>query len=119
MNYELTEGSPDGKKQEFAFYLAKLKRLHLIKYDEDRAFICGGFRHPKYKNNVVMIWGEYIHLTSLGIKLVEDAKKSATEQFKEKEIGGTSREGEADKDEFNELFVKSMDEYLKRISEKR
>ena len=41
-NYNLIEKYPKEKKQEFAFYLKKLRRLGLIKYEEKEVFVKGG-----------------------------------------------------------------------------
>jgi hypothetical protein len=70
-NYKLIEEDPKKKKQEFAFYLKKLKRLGLVKYEEKEAFAKGGSRSTKYNNNVTMICEGKIHIASKGIKLVE------------------------------------------------
>ena len=70
-NYKLKEEDPKDKKQEFAFYLGKLKRLGFVKYEEKEAFLKGGTRSIKYSNNVTMICEDKIHIDSKGIKLVE------------------------------------------------
>ena len=70
-NYNLIESEQKKKKQEFAFYLKNLRRLELIKYDENEAFEKGGSRSTKYNNNVTSICGEKIHIDSKGLKLVE------------------------------------------------
>ena len=70
-NYKLTEEDPKKKKQEFAFYLGKLKRLGFVKYEEKEAFLKDGIRSTKYNNNVAMIYEDKIHIDSKGIKLVE------------------------------------------------
>jgi hypothetical protein len=70
-NYNLIEKEQKKKEQEFAFYLKKLRRLGLIKYDENEAFANGGSRSTKYNNNVTSICGDKIHIDSKGIKLVE------------------------------------------------
>lgn len=70
-NYTLNEEDPKYKKQEFAFYLGKLKRLGFIKYEEDEAFLNIGIGSTKYNNNATMIYEDKIHIDSKGIKLVE------------------------------------------------
>lgn len=75
-NYKLEEKDPHDKKQEFAFYLGKLKRLGFIKYDEKEAFLKGGSCSIKYNNNVAKVCEDKIHIDSEGIKLVEEAKKT-------------------------------------------
>ena len=70
-NYKLTEEDPKEKKQEFAFYLERLKRLGFIKYEEKEAFLKAGSHSTKYNNNVAMISGDKIHIDSEGAKLVE------------------------------------------------
>jgi len=70
-NYTLIEEEPKMKKQEFAFYLNKLKKLGLIKYKEKVAFAKGGSRNDKYNNNVTIICEDEIHIDYKGIKLVE------------------------------------------------
>jgi hypothetical protein len=70
-NYKLNEEDPKEKKQEFAFYLGKLKRLGFVKYEEKEVFLKGGGRSTKYNNNVYMICEDKIHIDSKGIKLVE------------------------------------------------
>ena len=70
-NYNLAEEDPKKKKQEFAFYLKKLKKLCLIKYEEKEVFEKGGSRNTKYNNNVTIIYEEKIHIDTKGIKLVE------------------------------------------------
>ncbi len=70
-NYNLTEEDSKDKKQEFASYLGKLKKLGFVKYEEKEAFVKCGSRSPKYNNNVVMICEDKIHIDSKGIKLVE------------------------------------------------
>lgn len=107
MDYELTEPNPDDRSKEFAFYLAKLKILYLIEYDESRAFICGGWINQKYKNNVIMVWGEHIHITRYGIELVSKLRKRTTEQPDE--------EG-SEEDKLNELFTKNAEDYLKKMT---
>ena len=54
-NYNLIEEDPKKKKQEFAFYLKKLKRLGLVKYEEKEAFTKAGRCSTKYNNNVTII----------------------------------------------------------------
>ena len=71
-NYILTESDPKEKKQEFAYYLARLKELGFIKYEEAEAFINSGIHSIKYNNNVDVIYGDKIHIDSKGIKLVEE-----------------------------------------------
>ena len=70
-DYKLTEEDPKEKKQEFAFYLGKLKKLGLIKYEEKEAFLKAGSCSTKYNNNVDMICGDKIHIDYAGVKLVE------------------------------------------------
>jgi len=70
-NYILKEEDPKDKKQEFAFYLGKLKRLGFIKYEEKEAFLKSGSRSTKYNNNVTIICEDKIHIDSKGIKLVD------------------------------------------------
>jgi len=70
-NYILTEEDPKEKKQEFAFYLERLKGLGFIKYEEREAFLKAGSRSTKYNNNVDMICGDKIHIDYEGTKLVE------------------------------------------------
>jgi len=70
-NYKLTEEDPKNKIQEFAFYLKRLKRLGLIKYEEKEVFSKGGSHSTKYNNNVTIIYEDKIHIDSKGIKLVE------------------------------------------------
>lgn len=70
-NYKLTEEDPEKRKQEFAFYLGKLKRLGFVKFEEKEAFFKIGIHSAKYNNNVAMIYEENIHIDSKGIKLVE------------------------------------------------
>ena len=116
LDYELTEKDPKEKTQEGAFYLGKLQRLGFIDYDEEKAFICGGWQNTKYKNNVIMIWGERLHITPKGIELVEDAKKTTVQNFKEKGIDVAKGLGGVLKAEFNELFAKSVGECFKKIT---
>lgn len=71
-NYILNEKDPKEKKQEFVYYLARLKELGFIKYEEDEAFINSGSCSAKYNNNVAMIYGDKIHIDSKGIELVEN-----------------------------------------------
>ena len=99
MNYELTKLDPRKKEKEFAFYLTELKKMNLVTYDEDKAFSCGGCSSPIYNNNVLIVWGENVHISPLGIKLVEDTKKSTVKS-------------EVLMDGFNELFVKNLAGYL-------
>lgn len=70
-NYKLEEIDPNDKKQEFAFYLDKLKRLGFIKYEEKEAFLKGGNCSAKYNNNVKRVCEDKIHIDSEGIKFVE------------------------------------------------
>jgi len=78
-NYKLIEEDPKKKKQEFAFYLNKLKKLGLIKYEEKEAFAKGGSRSTKYNNSVTIICEEKIHIDSKGIRLVERSIYSNSE----------------------------------------
>jgi len=78
-NYKLIEEDPKGKRQEFAFYLGKLKRLGFIKYEEKEAFLKHGSLNTKYNNNVTLIYGNKIHIDSKGIKLVERYNYSDSE----------------------------------------
>lgn len=78
-NYKLTEEDPKNMKQEFAFYLKKLKRLGFIRFEEKEAFLKSGISSTKYNNNVSMIYGEKIHIASKGIKLVEWYNHSSSE----------------------------------------
>lgn len=112
-NYELTETDTNERKQEFAFYLSKLKRLGFIEYEDNKAFSCGGWRSQKYRLNVLIFWSENIHIAFLGIRLVEEVRKATADNLKEKGISAPTEETE-----FNELFVKNMNEYLNRISSK-
>ncbi|MBU3128307.1 hypothetical protein LGL55_06600 [Clostridium tagluense] len=75
-NYKLEEKDPHDKKQEFAFYLRKLKRLGFIKYEEAEAFLKGGIRSIKYDNNVKKVCEDKIHIDFEGIRLVEQANKT-------------------------------------------
>ncbi|MBU3180330.1 hypothetical protein [Clostridium psychrophilum] len=84
-NYKLEEDEPKKKKQEFAFYLKKLKTLGLIKYEEREVFVKDGIRSNKYNNSVTAIYGNKIHIDSKGIKLVEGYNYSNSE-IKEKII---------------------------------
>lgn len=70
-NYTLIEKEPKKKIQELAFYLKKLRRLGLIRYEENEVFAKGGSRSTKYNNNVTSICGDKIHIDSKGLKLVE------------------------------------------------
>lgn len=70
-NFKLKEVDPKEKKQEFAFYLGKLKKLGFVKYEEKDAFLKNGIRSIKYNNNVTMINEDKVHIDSKGIKLVE------------------------------------------------
>ena len=70
-NYKLEEKDPNDKKQEFAFYLGRLRSLGFIKYEEKEAFLKGGICSTKYNNNVEMVCEDKIHIDSEGIKLVE------------------------------------------------
>jgi hypothetical protein len=70
-NYQLTEEDTKNMKQEFAFYLKKLKRLGFIKFEEKEAFLKSGIRSTKYNNNVYKIYEDKIHIDAKGIKLVE------------------------------------------------
>ena len=70
-NYKLTEEDPQKKKHEFTFYLKKLKKLGLIKYEGKEVFVESGSRSTKYNNNVTIICEDKIHIDSKGIKLVE------------------------------------------------
>ncbi len=78
--YELTEVDPSERRQEFAAYLFKLRRLKLIKFDEDVAFFSCGWRSRKYNTNVVTFWGEYIHITNKGIEFAEKIRNSVNEK---------------------------------------
>jgi hypothetical protein len=69
--YKLTEEGEKEKKQEFAFYLKKLKKLGFIKFEEKEAFLKDGSYSSKYNNNVTMICEDKIHIDTKGIKLVE------------------------------------------------
>jgi hypothetical protein len=69
-DYNLTEKDPKEKNWEFSYYLAKLKKLGLIKYEENEALLKGGNYSTKYDNNVAMICEDKIHIDSKGIKLV-------------------------------------------------
>lgn len=82
-NFKLEEKELNDKKQEFAFYLGKLKRLGFIKYDEKEAFLKGGSRSIKYNNNVKKVCEEKIHIDSEGIKLVEESKRTYNKVKKE------------------------------------
>jgi len=115
-DYELTEKDTKEKTHEVTFYLEKLKRLGFLSYDESRAFISGGWKNTKYKNNVIMIWGEQLHISPKGMELVEEAKKTTTQKFKEKGIDVAKGIGGIAKDEFNELFSKSIGECFKKIT---
>jgi hypothetical protein len=81
--YTLTEEDEKLKKQEFAFYLRKLKKLGFIKYKEDEAFSKSGLRSTKYNNNVTIVYEEKIHIDSKGIKLVELYNYNTAENQKE------------------------------------
>ena len=70
-NYILTEKDPKNKILEFAFYLKKLKRLGLIKFEEKEVFTKIGSLITKYNNNVIRIYEDKVHIDSKGIKLVE------------------------------------------------
>lgn len=113
MNYELIKHDPRKKEQEFAFYLTELKNAHLVTYDEDKAFSCGGWRSPKYNNNVLIVWGKDVHISPIGIKLVEDTKKSTVKNLRKR--GVEVSKGRAVSDEFNELFVKNVTDYLNKM----
>ena len=82
-NYKLIEEEPKKKKQEFVFYLNKLKKLGLIKYEEKEVFTKGGNYSIKYNNNVTIIREDKIHIDSKGLKLVEGYNYSHSE-IKEK-----------------------------------
>jgi len=116
MNYELTKLDPRKKEKEFAFYLSELKKMNLVTYDEDKAFSCGGCRSPIYNNNVLIVWGENIHISPIGIKLVEDTKKSTVKKSKEKGNDISKVQSEVSKDGFNELLVKNLVGYLNTIN---
>ena len=70
-NYKLEEIDPNDKKQEFAFYLDRLKRLGFIKYEEKEAFLKSGNCCEKHNNNVKWIYEDKIHIDTDGIKFVE------------------------------------------------
>ena len=78
-NYKLAEEDIEKKKQEFAFYLGKLKRAGFVKYEEDEAFLKGGSCSAIYNNNVTIIYEDKIHIDSKGIKLVERYNYSNSE----------------------------------------
>jgi len=84
-NYILIEEDPQKKRQEFAFYLRKLKKLALIKFEEKEVFVKSGNHSTKYNNNITIIYGDKIYIDSKGIKLVERYKYSHSE-IKEKYI---------------------------------
>ncbi|MGV8980103.1 hypothetical protein [Clostridium sp.] len=75
-NYKLEEQDPQDKRQEFAYYLGKLKRLGFIKYEEKEAFLEGGDLSAKYNNSVRVVCEDKIHIDYEGIKLVEGNKKN-------------------------------------------
>ena len=70
-NYKLIEEDPKKKKQEFAFYLKRLKRLGLVIYEEKEAFTKSGSYSTKYNNNVIIIREDKVHIDYKGIRLVE------------------------------------------------
>ncbi|MGH4117501.1 hypothetical protein [Clostridium sp.] len=82
-DYKLTEEDEIQKKQEFAFYLGRLKKLGYIKYKDDEAFSKSGIRSAKYNNNVTIVNEDKIHIDSKGIKLVELYNYNTTENQKE------------------------------------
>jgi len=75
-NYKLNEQDPKDKKQEFAYYLGKLKKLGFIKYEEKEAFSKGESLSAKYNNSVRVVREDKIHIDYKGIKLVEGDKKN-------------------------------------------
>jgi len=78
-NYKLTEEDPKKMKQEFAFYLGKLKKSGFIKYEEKEAFLKNGIRSTKYSNNVAIIHEDKIHIDTKGIKFVECCNHNTSE----------------------------------------
>lgn len=51
----------------------KLERLEYIQLNKG-AFVEGGIRHEKFKNNVYSIDWEKVHIKDKGIKLISEAK---------------------------------------------
>ena len=115
-NYELTEELVTPKYHEFAFYLLKLKRLEFLDFNESKAFM-KGMMNDKYKNNFIMCNGEEIHISERGRLIVEEAKKSALQKIKDKGVDVAKGLAGALKDEFNDLFSKTVSEYLKNIGQ--
>ena len=70
-NYNLIEEDQKKKRQEFSFYLKKLKGLALIKYEEKEVFVNKTKYNNNNNNNNVKIIYDKIHIDSKGIKLVE------------------------------------------------
>lgn len=71
----LKETESDKRIKEIGYYLERLKRWNYIEYDSD-PFTRGGQKDSIYKNNILMICWDKIHITYKGKVLIEESRKS-------------------------------------------
>jgi|GEM_PF-2736601 len=66
-------------------HLSKLERLNYleIEYNKDGAYcLTGGWKHPKYNNNVISISNDKIHVSDKGILYVCEFRKTTMDRIK-------------------------------------
>ena len=70
----LIETDVQQQSKEVGFYLEKLKRLNYLEF-EGNPFTSGGRSDSKYRNNIIMIWWDKIHITYKGRLLIEEIRQ--------------------------------------------
>jgi hypothetical protein len=72
--------------QGLVFYIEQLRRLGYlnIEYNPDnKYYMSGGGVHSEYKNNVIQIWSDKVHLSDKGIEYIIESRKTKKDKFKE------------------------------------
>jgi len=65
----LDEESQEDRVKELAFYIKQLEEAGLLKIGKG-TFAEGGRKHPKYDNNVRIIWFDRLLISPKGIRLI-------------------------------------------------
>lgn len=80
--FPLTENDENKKSHEAGYYLERLRRLNYLDF-KDKALIRADGEDPKYKNNIIMIWWEDIHISYKGKRYVEEYRKNLSDKILE------------------------------------
>lgn len=81
-DFPLTENDNQLKTHEAGYYLERLKRLNYLDF-KDKVFIRADGTNQKYKNNIIIIWWDDIHISYKGKKYVEEYRKSLSDKILE------------------------------------